>query len=103
MPEARGHESAPDGRWRFGQRQTVTLPTPNGPAQPDTGPGQPIAVPPRAQRHESRSARSVRVIMATLTASPAQFWTQLLATVVVLSFTASTLLVARPPSGYNWF
>jgi diguanylate cyclase len=43
----------------------------------------------------------VRSTTASLRSSPAQFWTQLLAAAVVLLYTASTLFIARPPSGYD--
>ena len=41
--------------------------------------------------------------MPALYRSRAQFWSQVAATVVVLAYTASTIFVARPPSGYDSF
>ena len=43
----------------------------------------------------------LRAGIASLRSSPAQFWSQVLAGVVVLVYTASTLFVSRPPSGYD--
>ena len=65
-----------------------------------------LARPPRASLGaaadaEHRAVHRLRATLGSLRSSPAQFWTQLLAAAVVLAYTASTVLVARPPSGYD--
>jgi diguanylate cyclase len=67
---------------------------------------QVLARPPRpslhvAARAEHRTLHRLRSSIASLRSSPAQFWTQLLAAAVIIAYTASTLFVARPPSGYD--
>ena len=48
-----------------------------------------------------RARAWMKATFTGLYASKAQFWSQLVTAVVVLGYTASTVLVARPPSGYD--
>jgi diguanylate cyclase (GGDEF)-like protein len=61
-----------------------------------------LPLPAAATRHAAADrAPATERLRAFVASSPAQFWSQIVTAAVVLAYTASTLLVARPPSGYD--
>jgi diguanylate cyclase len=76
--------------------RSVVVPPPWAPTAQGPAAGQ-------LTRVERRTAAWLRSTLAALYASRAQFWSQLVCAVVVLAYTASTVLVGRPPSGYDSF
>jgi diguanylate cyclase (GGDEF)-like protein len=83
------------------ETRAVPRPAPaadNGPTTRLFGTIRHPLTPPAAARSQDGVAGRLRALVAS---SPAQFWSQLVTAVVVLAYAASTLLVHRPPSGYD--
>ncbi|HEV3212228.1 MAG TPA: EAL domain-containing protein [Acidimicrobiales bacterium] len=84
-------------------RTPTVVTSPDVPAndRPQRARGRVAPPPPAGAPRRVAGSRALQRLRSCAAAAPAQFWSQLVTAVVVVAYTASTVLVARPPSGYD--